>query len=184
MIGVRCQFIWWGILQGIPSLVAATCVLLGATALYLRRARHADVVDLIAFLVGFTGAAASLGAMWTYAFTAPVLAREAPDLLTSTGSGIVRAVVVSMFLGQVGWLVIAVAAWRANAIPRWASIVAVGSSVLAIGIAPLAQTQFLRLSYSVVLGIGPLVVGYALYAGSQRRHDPAHQSAPSRGPDA
>jgi hypothetical protein len=87
------------ITQGIPSLVAAIFFLLGASALYLRQANRMGMAGLITFSFAFSALTISSGAMWTYAFTAPVLAREAPYLLTSATSGIVRAVLASMFLG-------------------------------------------------------------------------------------
>jgi hypothetical protein len=154
-------------LQGIPSLVVAVFYLLGASALYLRIADRTGWVGLVVYYVAFSAMAISTGAMWTYTFTAPALAREAPFLLTSSTSGIVRAVVASLFLGQVGWLLMAVIALWAKEIPQWASLVAVGSIVLVVLMTPFAQTQLLRLIYNVLLGAGPLAIGFVLWKGQR-----------------
>jgi hypothetical protein len=105
----------------------------------------------------------SSGAMWTYAFTAPVLAREAPYLLTSASSGIIKAVIGSMALGQVGWLLLTIVSLRARVIPRWAVLVAIFSILLVVVMTPFAQTQLLRFIYNVLLGAGPLAIGYVLW---------------------
>ena len=107
----------------------------------------------------------STGAMWTYAFTAPDLAREIPALLTDPTSGIVRAVIASMFIGQIGWLLMGLVALRANVIPRWAAVVAIGSILLAMALTPFAETQFIRFVFNLLLGAGPLAVGWVLWRG-------------------
>jgi len=153
------------VLQGIPSLVTAIFFLLGVAALYLRQANRSGLVGLIIFIIAFSALAISTGAMWTYAFTAPVLAREAPSLLTSTSSGVIKAVLFSMILGQEGWLLMAASAFLVNVIPRWASLVAITSIILVVVMTPFAQTQLLRLVYNVLLGVGPLAVGFVLWRG-------------------
>jgi hypothetical protein len=150
-------------MQGIPSLVAAIFFLSGSTALYLRQADQLGRVGLVIYFITFSALVISSGAMWTYAFTAPVLARDAPLLLTSASSGIIRAVLGSLALGQFGWLLLAVVSLKARVVPRWALLVAIFSIVLVIIMTPFAQTPFLRLIYNVVLGVGPLVVGYVLW---------------------
>ncbi len=157
------------ILQGIPSLVAGIFFLLGAFALYLRQANRIGLVGMVIFLFAVSAQTISTGAMWTYAFTAPVLAREAPFLLTSASSGIVKAVIGSMFLGQIGWLLMAIMALKAKVIPQWASLVAIGSIILVVVMTPFAQTQILRLIYNILLGAGPLAIGYVLWKGKRSK---------------
>jgi hypothetical protein len=151
------------ILQGIPSLLAAIFFLSGCNALHLRQADRVGLAGLVAYLLAFSAMVLSAGAMWTYAVTAPFLAREAPELLTSASSGIIRAVLASMALGQVGWLLLALVSLRAKVIPQWALLLAVGSIALVLVLTPFAQTQLLRLIYNVLVGAGPLAVGYVLW---------------------
>ncbi len=155
-------FLW---LQGFPSLAASIFFLLGASALYLRQADHVGKSGLVIYLISFSALMLSSGAMWTYAFTAPVLAAESPSLLTSTSSGIIRATLGSLALGQMGWLLMTIQAFITKVIPRWSSIVAISSIILVIALTPFAQTQFLRLIYNVLLGAGPLAIGFVLWRG-------------------
>jgi len=152
-------------LQGYPSLLAAIFFLLGTVALHLRQAHQTGRAGQIIFFIAFSALVISSGAMWTYAFTAPVLAREAPILLTSPTSGIVQAVLAAMLVGQVGWLLMAATSVWANVIPRWSALIAVVSILIAIGLVPFAKTQFLRLVFNTLLGAGPLAVGYVLWRG-------------------
>ncbi len=64
-----------------------------APALYLRQKDGTDVVVIIIFLITFAALLKSSVPIWTYAFPAPVFAREAPFLLTSDSRGIVKAVI-------------------------------------------------------------------------------------------
>ena len=153
------------LLQGIPSLAAAIFFLLGTAALHLRQAHRTGTVGLVVLIIAFSGLTLSTGAMWTYGFTAPELAREAPSLLTSPTSGVIHAVLVSMVIGQVGWLLMAIMALWANVIPRWASLTAIVSILLVVVLTPFSQTQLLRLVYNARLGLGPLAVGYVLWRG-------------------
>jgi len=153
------------LLQGIPSLLAAIFFLAGASALYLRQAGELGRLGLATYFLAFAALVLSTGAMWTYAFSAPALARQAPDLLSSPSSGIVRAVLGSMALGQVGWLLLLVVSLRSKSAPRWALITALASILLVVLLTPFAQTRFLRLVYNILLGAGPLAVGYSLWRG-------------------
>jgi len=100
--------------------------------------------------------------MWTYAFTAPALAQEAPQLPASDSS-IITAVLVAMAAGLVGWFFLLLASWRANILPRWAVLAAIMSIVLAVNLTPFAQTQLMRFIYNVLLGAGPALLGYVLW---------------------
>ena len=153
------------VLQGIPSLLAGIFFLSGASALYLRQADQLGRLGLVLYFLAFAALVLSTGAMWTYAFTAPVLAREAPDLLTSPSSGIIRAVLGSMALGQAGWLLLLLVSLKGKAIPRWALTVAIASILLVVILTPYAQSQVLRLLCNILLGAGPLAVGYVLWRG-------------------
>jgi hypothetical protein len=113
-------------------------------------------------LFTFSGLVISSGAMWTYAFTAPALAREAPQLLASDSS-IIKAVLVFMAAGQIGWLFLLLASWRANILPRWAVLAASMSIFLAVVLTLFAQTQLIRFIYNVLFGAGPALLGYVLW---------------------
>jgi hypothetical protein len=72
-----------------------------------------------------------------------------------------------MVLGQVGWLLMALVDWWAAVIPRWASAVSLGAIFVTLIMAPWAQTQFLRLVFNILLGAGPLAIGYVLWRGGR-----------------
>lgn len=150
-------------LQGIPSLVMAVLFLIGATALYLYQAHDLGWLGLVVYTAAFFALVLSSGAMWTYAFTAPELAREAPQLLNSPSSGIIQAVIASLGLGQMGWLLLILVSFKTRLVPRWALWTSILSIVLVGGLAPFAQTQLLRLIYNILLGVGPLAIGYVLW---------------------
>ena len=149
--------------QGIPSLFAAIFFLLGASALYLRQADQLGRLGLVVYFLAFSALVISSGAMWTYTFTAPHLAREAPNVLTSADSGVIQAVLGSMILGQIGWLMLLLISLRGRTVPRWSLIVAILSIFLVVVLTPFTQTQFMRLVFNVLLGAGPLVVGFVLW---------------------
>ena len=153
-------FMW---LQGIPSLIAAVFFLLGITGLYLRQADESGLFGLASYIFAFFAVTLSAGAMWTYAFTAPIVAREAPALLTDASHCLIVAVLGSMLIGQVGWLLMGISALRANVIPKWASLILIASVLLVIAMAPLATTQLYRLAYNTLLGVGPITIGYVLW---------------------
>jgi hypothetical protein len=150
-------------LQGIPSLLAAIFFLAGATALYLYQAHRLGRLGLLIYFITFSTLVLSAGSMWTYAFTAPALAQDAPGLLTSPDSGVVRAVLVSMAVGQVGWLLLLLVSLRARIIPRWALIIAILSICMVVVLTPFAQNQALRFIYNLLLGLGPLAIGFVLW---------------------
>jgi hypothetical protein len=154
-------------LQGVPSLFAAIFFLCGATALYLRQANQIGRLGLVVYFVAFTGLVISTGAMWTYAFTAPALARDAPHMLSSSTSVIIQAVMGSLILGQFGWLLLLIISLKGSGFPRWALVVAILSIIIVVMATPYVQTQFHRLLYNVLLGIGPLVVGFVLWRSQE-----------------
>lgn len=157
-------------LQGAPSLIVAAFFLVGATALYLYQSQELGWMGLVVYLISFFSLVLSSGAMWTYAFTAPELAREAPHLLTSPSSGIIRSVMGSLALGQLGWLLLVLISFRSKKLPKWALWVSISSLLLVIVLTPVAQTQILRLIYNILLGAGPLAIGYVLWRNAEHAH--------------
>jgi hypothetical protein len=150
-------------LQGLPGLAAAVAFLLGITGLYLRQAERSGTLGLIAYLLAFFAVSVSAGVMWAYAFAGPPIARHAPQLLTDVSAGLTVPILLSLSLGQLGWLLMGVTALRARVIPRWASWLLIGSVLLLFVLAPLATSQLARLAYNTLLGLGPLAVGYVLW---------------------
>lgn len=150
-------------LQGVPSLFAAIFFLSGATALYLYQADHIGRLGLAVYFLAFSLLVLSTGAMWAYAFTTPALAREAPNILTSMSSDFIQAVLVSLALGQIGWLALLLVSLRTGVVPRIALVVAILSICAVIVLTPFAQNQFVRFVYNILLGTGPLVIGYVLW---------------------
>ena len=51
----------------------------------------------------------------------------------------------------------------AKVFPKWVSITLIGS-ILALGVlSPYAETPQLRVLYSLLIGVGPIAIGYSLY---------------------
>lgn len=150
-------------LQGFPSLIIAVFFLFGATALYIHQAPQLGRIGLIIYFISFFMLVLSSGAMWTYAFTAPELAREAPQLLTSPSSGIIQSVITSMAIGQIGWLLLVLVSFKSGKIPRWALWVSIISIVLVVVMTPFTQSQLDRLIFNILLSVGPLAIGYVLW---------------------
>jgi hypothetical protein len=72
-------------------------------------------------------------------------------------------VITSLALGQIGWLLLVLVSFKSRKIPRWALWASIISIVLVVVMTPFAQTQLLRLIYNILLGAGPLTMGYVLW---------------------
>jgi hypothetical protein len=156
------------LLLGIPSLTASILILFGVIGVYIVQVKESGVFGLIAFVIAFIGVVLSVGANWTYAFVSPVISQTASYLLEGdpAGQGLINAIMISYFVAQIGLLVLGISMLRAKVFPRWVSFTLIGS-ILFVGIlSPVAETQFLRAVYNVIIGLGPIVIGYYL----QRNH--------------
>ncbi|MBN1966731.1 MAG: hypothetical protein JW910_18910 [Anaerolineae bacterium] len=150
---------------GLPGLVASVLLLIGLVGLYARQAAAAGRAGLIAFSVAFFGVTLSVGGNWVYAFGSPVLAEYAPAILDGADSILNTGLLISYFLGLLGWVLIAAVTWWVNVLPRWAAGVFFASALfLMLSFAlPGSDTMLARLLANVLIAAGPFALGVALW---------------------
>jgi hypothetical protein len=118
------------------------------------------LLGLVGFVVAFIGTVLVAGFFWTSAFIAPLLAVEAPELLTVRAlPGFFRSFVVFGF----GWLLFGVATLRAGIYPRAAAVLLIVGALIIVIPWPLT---------SIVLDAAVVWMGYVLFRG---RDTPAEQ---------
>ncbi len=153
---------------GIPGLAGSILFLIGIVVLYARQCERAGLFGLVSFLFAFVGTALTAGANWTYAFGAPYLAEVSPEIL-DTGFGDPRWGVFGVgfasayMLGGLGWVVMCISVLRAGELRRWVGLTML-ISVVAAGVVPLGIAGVSGIVVNVLLGLGPVVCGYELWA--------------------
>jgi hypothetical protein len=154
------------LLLGIPSLLASILILFGVIGVYLVQVKESGLFGLTAFIIAFVGVVLSTGANWTYAFVSPAISKNAPYLLEGdpAGQGLVNAIMISYLMAQIGLFVLGISMLRTNIFPKWVSITLIGSIIFVGILSPFAESQFLRVLYNVIIGLGPIVIGYYLFA--------------------
>lgn len=173
-LSVYAQSSSFVIAVGIPGLLGSVCLALALMGLYARQADRIGSAGLVAFLVAFLGLCLSLGANWAYAFGAPYLGTTAPDLLdaefTASAWGIFgTGFLVSYIMGAVSWLLMSIVTLVAGVLPRRVGVVMLGSMVLAV-ILPLGTLGPPAILLNVLLGLGPIAFGYALWKEPESSH--------------
>ena len=155
-------FVW---LLGLPSLVAGILITFGVLGVFILQAESSGTFGLVAFLTAFVGVLLSIGANWTYAFVSPVLAQQVPYVLEGdpAGRGLITALMVSYLSAQVGLLFLGFSMLWAGVFPRWVSWTLIGSILAVWALSPFAGTQGLRFLYNILIGAGPIVIGYYLF---------------------
>jgi hypothetical protein len=153
---------------GIPGLLGSICLSLGIIGLYARQAYRIGTLGLVVFLVAYVGLSLSLGANWAYAFASPYLGSTAPSLLDTSFSEPAWGVfgtgfLVSYLLGAISWLLMSVVTIIAAVLPRWVGSVMLAGMLLA-AILPLGTLGLPAIILNLLLGLGPIVFGYALWA--------------------
>lgn len=167
----------WTLVSG-AFLVGGVLILLGLVSLYARQAEKAGVLGLVGFLWAFVGMALVVGAFWAFVFVVPSAAIEAPAFLNaeSTAGPLDLGFAITFMGFPVGWLIFAIATFRAGVFPRLAAgLLAVGALAT---FAPLPAT-------TVLLDIAVIWLGYSLLAEktAQIAEDPV-RSAPEAQPQA
>ncbi len=155
-------------LLGIPGLVGSVGFLIGIVGLQVRQANRSGPLGLVIFLLAFLGGALSLGANWTYAFATPLLYELQPELLDADlalpiwrtlGSGLL----ISYLAGAVGWLLMGISVLIAGSLPRWVGLMII-ASILSAGLAPVSTDGPWGLLVNILIALGPMAAGYALWA--------------------
>ncbi len=155
-------------LLGIPALIGSMGFLIGVVGLQIRQVNRSGSFGLIIFLLAFAGGALSLGANWTYAFATPLLHALQPELLDANLSLPVwrtlgNGLLISYLAGAAGWLLMGLSVLVAGSLPRWVGLMII-ASILSAGLAPLSTNGPWGLLVNILIAIGPMGAGYALWA--------------------
>ena len=149
----------WLIVQ-LTYILMVALITLGLVGLYVRQAKAAGSLGLIAFLVAFFGSILAAGSIWSEAFFGAWLAEAAPELLEADPSGVVSfGALLSFLLFALGMLLFGLASLQANVLPRGASVLLVIGAVLFVVLA------FLDLPFAgVVFGAAMAWLGFSLWS--------------------
>jgi hypothetical protein len=151
----------WFIVQ-ILGLVALALITLGLVGLYACQAQRAGTLGLIAFVIAFAGMLMVFGLSWGEPFLGPLVAEQAPGLLSMEPSGTLAVgSILSIALFALGWLLFGLASLRARVLPRGAAVLVIVGSLLSFILTSLDLPL-----WSVVLGAALVWMGYALWSGT------------------
>jgi hypothetical protein len=108
---------------GAAYFIAFPLMLISLVGLYLRQDDRAGPFGAIAFCAALTGTVALAGDMWFEGFAMPWIAPRAPQLFDADRDGLLLAAwLISVALFALGWILFAIASWRAQTLPRAMSI--------------------------------------------------------------
>jgi hypothetical protein len=148
------------------ALFGMGALLLALTAIYTRESAVLGRLGLIGYLTAFLGTLMVAGDWWFEAFVVPMIATAAPAVLDLPISGsMLAAVIATVGLYTVGWTLFGLAALRAHAFPRAATLL-----LLAGG---LAGPLVLSTPYQIPLALAIGWIGLTLESGSRTRHTAA-----------
>lgn len=150
--------------------VGITIALFGLMGLYARQAENAGVLGLIGFIMAFSGAALLAGAiLFLEGFVLPTLASDSASrgLVEMSGPLSTGPIIIAFLLTgvdfAVGFVLFGIATWMAGVLPRWGGLAMVIAGPL-LGFTPPLPVYAAMLG-AVVLGIGFVWMGYALWSG-------------------
>jgi hypothetical protein len=151
----------WFIVQ-ILGLVGLALITLGLVGLYAYQAQQAGTLGLIAFVITFAGMLMVFGLLWGEPFLGPLVAEQAPGLLSAEPSGALAVgSILSLVLFALGWLLFGLASLRAGTLPRGAAVLLIVGALLSFVLTSLDLPL-----WSVVLGAAVIWMGYALWSGT------------------
>ena len=131
------------VVQNVVFLLGFVLLLGGLVALYGGRSETLGTLGLAGFLAAFLGTTSFVGLGWLNAFAVPSVAERAPELLEPAPPPLVFVSgFVSGVLFSLGWLLLGLAALRARAYPRWATVLLVVGAVLAFVSLPFTYVPF------------------------------------------
>ncbi len=162
----------WFIIQ-ILTLVGLLIITMGLPGLYAQQAKQTGTLGFISFIVTFSGMLMAFGLLWSEPFLGSYMAEIAPDVLEAEASGVLLIGVVStLVLFAAGWFLFGLAALRAEAWPRGATI------LLMVGALLFFVLQFLELPFwSVTLGLALAWIGYTVWSGAATEAAPSAKTA-------
>jgi hypothetical protein len=115
------------------ALAAMYALLVALAALYARQATPAGRLGLIGYLVATLGTLLVAGDWWYESFVTPVIATQAPELLTIAPSGSILIGAAATFGSfALGWSIFGIASFRARVLPRGAAALMVAGGVAGV----------------------------------------------------
>ncbi len=156
----------WG-LEHQLGIVSMVLMLFGLIGLYARQIERSSTLGFIGFVTAFAGVALYMGGMFLDAYFFPLLAVQAPSIVTDVLTGNVSGLPavglgLSVVLFVVGFMVFGLATIRAGVLPRAAGVLLiVGAPLFGPGslLPKLVQT-----GGAVVFGLGLIWLGYAVWS--------------------
>ena len=148
------------------ALVAMFALLVALTGLYARQASATGKLGLVGYLTASLGTLLVAGNWWYEAFIGPVLRQQAPELLSTgiSGSILIGAALTGVIFAA-GWVMFAVATFRAGIAPRGAAILMILAGFVGI----LAQISPFQIPLALAVGW----MGLWLVRSSGREDQPA-----------
>jgi hypothetical protein len=150
------------------AVAAAIAYILGTVGVRLAQGETGGRFDRLAFWIAILGNCLLLGLEWSNVFVLRPLAQVAPEALDRLDAAplLTAGFAAGAGLFSLGWILLAVSAWRTMIAPRWAPItILVGFGLtVALGASPLRTTGMII--GSVVIGAGMIGLGRGIRAVS------------------
>lgn len=151
--------------------VGALLALLGLNGLYVRQRQASGRLGFVGFLLAFIGTAMFVGTGMITAFVWPVIAETNPAFVDADGPMFEDpltqfAVQATYGFLIVGFVVLAVATFRARVFPRWAALVlGLGIVLFGVPVDPVGPVPwFVRIVGAFVFGLALVVLGARLWS--------------------
>jgi hypothetical protein len=154
------------------GVAALVLVLFGLDGIRERQSGKLGLLGAVGHGLAFVGSALMLGVLFFDGFVSPILAMNAPQLLSATGPFNTFPTILPLILAGVIWglgfVVLGVAALRASILPRWGSwLVIVGSIVINLPPQPVGPVPLLVITLgAVAMSAGLAWWGYAIWLGA------------------
>ena len=154
------------------ALVAMFALLIALTGLYAQQATATGKLGLVGYLTASLGTVLVAGDWWYEAFIGPMLRQQAPELLNTAVSGsILIGAGLTFGIFAAGWIIFAIATFRAGVAPRGAAVLMILGGIAGI---------FTLISpFQIPLAIAVGWMGLWLVRSSGREDQPAGSAAPA-----
>lgn len=148
------------------ALVAMFALLVALTGLYARQASSTGKLGLVGYLTASLGTVLVAGDWWYEAFIGPMLRQQAPELLNTAVSGsILIGAGLTFGIFAAGWIIFAIATFRAGVAPRGAAVLMIFGGIAGI---------FTLISpFQIPLAIAVGWMGFWLVRSTGRENQPA-----------
>ncbi len=141
--------------------VVALLLLFGTLGVHLAQRAAAGALGAVAFLAAFVGSALLVAVEWSNVFVLRAVAQTSPEALAALDGSTLLNVGFASAAGlfALGWLLLAISAWRAGVIGRLAPLAAIAGLFLIplLAATPLGMTG--AIVGNAVLGLGLMGMG-------------------------